>query len=276
MAVAARYQADVETILATRHDNGADHWTTPDGGLAKGGPFSTLEAPLLLVELGVDPTDQVLQEAAGAIWRAWRKDARFRVSPSGTIYPCQTINAARALAALGHSEDSRLQCTFDQLLSTRHTDGGWRCAKYFFGRGPETEACNPGPTLAALDALRVAGLASLAPPQTVEVLLAHWVSRQPLGPCHYGIGTLFLQVEYPFAGYNLFHYVHTLSHYEQARNDRRFSEALGTLQSKLVDGRIVVERVHRKLGALAFCRKGEQTELGTARYREIVANLADG
>lgn len=42
MAVAPQYQADVESILAARHDNGADFWATPDGRLSKGGPFSTL------------------------------------------------------------------------------------------------------------------------------------------------------------------------------------------------------------------------------------------
>jgi hypothetical protein len=57
MAVARRYQPDVEAILATRHDNGADYWATPDRRLFKGGPFSTLEAPVLLVELGVDPVE---------------------------------------------------------------------------------------------------------------------------------------------------------------------------------------------------------------------------
>ena len=45
------------------------------------------------------------------------------------------------------------------------------------------------------------------------------------------------------------------------------------LQSRLVDGRIVVERVHRSLAALAFCRKGQPSELATARYSEILANV---
>jgi hypothetical protein len=43
--------------------------------------------------------------------------------------------------------------------------------------------------------------------------------------------------------------------------------------SKRVDGRIVVERIHRKLADLAFCRKGEPSELATARYQDILRNL---
>lgn len=40
--------------------------------------------------------------------------------------------------------------------------------------------------------------------QASEFLLAHWEIRQPISPCHYGMGTLFMQTEYPFRGYNLF------------------------------------------------------------------------
>lgn len=275
MAVAPRYQADVEAIMATRCDNGADFWATPDRRLAKGGPFSTIEAPALLVELGVDPAEEVLRGAAELLLSGWREDGRFKLTPSGAIYPCHTINAGRALSLLGYAADDRLRRTFDHLLGMLHDDGGWRCKKFSFGRGPETEFSNPGPTLAALDALRLAGLTDSAPAGAVELLLEHWVSRAPLGPCHYGIGTLFLQVEYPFAGYNLFSYVHVLSFYEQARHDPRFLEALAALESKLVDGQMVVERVHRRLAGLVFCRKGEPSELGTARYQEVLANLAE-
>ncbi len=109
----------------------------------------------------------------------------------------------------------------------------------------------------------------------VESLLKHWETRTPCGPCHYGIGTLFMQVEYPFLRYNLFYYVYVLSFYEYARQDRRFLEALSALESKLdEDGRIVVERPHRGLTKLSFCKKGEPSELATRRYGEIKQNLA--
>jgi hypothetical protein len=275
MAVAPRYQPDVDTIMATRRDNGADFWATPDRRLSKGGPFSTVEAPALLIELGVDPAGDLLRGAAELLLSTWREDGRFRLSPSGAIYPCHTINAARVLSLLGYASDDRLRHTFDHLLGTLQDDGGWRCKKFSFGRGPETEFSNPGPTLAALDALRLAGLTDRAPAGAVELLLEHWVSRVPRGPCHYGIGTLFLQVEYPLVSYNLFSYVHVLSFYDQAKRDPRFREALAVLESTLVGGQIVVERVHRKLAGLAFCCKGEPSELGTARYQEVVSNLVD-
>ena len=50
----------------------------------------------------------------------------------------------------------------------------------------------------------------------VDLLLSHWTTRAPLGPCRFGIGTIFLQVSYPFASYNLFFYVYVLSFYARA------------------------------------------------------------
>lgn len=276
MTVAPQYQRDVDAILATRHENGGDLWATHEGGLAKGGPFSTLEAPALLVELGVEPTEPVLQDTAELILGAWREDGRVRVHPSGAIYPCHTINAVRTLALLGRAGDDRVRRTFGHLLAGLHVDGAWRCRKFSYGRGPETDRSNPGPTLAALDAFRLAGLTEVAPAGAVTLLLDHWDSRCPLGPCHYGIGTLFRQVQYPFGGYGLFFWVYVLSAYPQARSDPRLLEALATLESRLVDGQVVVERVHRRLADLSFCRKGEPTEPGTRRYREILANVGGG
>lgn len=269
-------RADVVAILARRHDNGADLWATPDRKLAKGGMFSTLGAAQLLVELGVDPADPLLVEVADLIWSAWREDGRFRLAPSGAIYPCQTAHAAGTLARLGYAGDPRLVKTFQHLLDIQFGDGGWRCNKFSYGRGPETESSNPGPTLTALDAFRFTDLpdASQALDRAVDFLLGHWVTRTPLGPCHYGIGTLFHQVGYPFGDYNLFLWVYVLSHYRRARQDERFAEALAVLEAKLVEGQVVPERVSRSLVGLEFCRKGVPSRPATLRYGEIRANLA--
>jgi hypothetical protein len=275
VAVAPRFREDVAAVLARRHDNGADLWTTPDRRLAKGGPFSTLGAVRLLAELGVEPTDPVLAAAVELIWTSWRPDGRFRLAPSGAIYPCQTAHAASTLAHLGHAGDPRLAATFEHLLAIQFGDGGWRCTKFSYGHGPETEFSNPGPTLMVLDAFRFTGRAGDSPEldRAVGFLLDHWVSRAPLGPCHYGIGSLFLQVGYPFADYNLFYWLHVLSAYPRARTDPRFREALGVLEAALVDGQVVPQRVNRGLSGLLFCRKGVPSDLATRRYREILANL---
>lgn len=275
MAVERQYASDVASILSHIHDNGADLWATADKRLIKGAPFSTLESVMYLLELGMEPDDPILQEAAKLIFSTWQENGRFRLYPKGAVYPCQTINAANVLCHMGYASDTRLQKTFQHLMSTQQADGGWRCNKFSFGRGTETAFSNPFPTLVALDAFRFtrdfSKLSALD--KAVAFLLDHWTTRVPLGPCHYGIGSLFMQVEYPFRNYNLFVYVYVLSFYNQAKKDKRFLEALETLASKMADGQIVVERVVPKLAGFSFCRKGEASQLATRRYHEILGNL---
>lgn len=275
MVIDEKYASDVEAILSHRHDNGADLWTTPDKRLMKGAPFSTFESVIYLLELGMDPTEPIMKAAADLIFETWKEDGRFKVYPTGVVYPCQTIAAVNTLCHMGYASDARIQKTYRHLIDTRHTDGGWRCKKFFFGRGPETECSNPLPTLAALDAFRYSDEFRVEPAldQAVEFLLEHWTIRKPIGPCHYGMGTLFMQVEYPFRNYNLFVYVYVLSFFEKARADKRFLEAFDALKSKMVDGRIVVERVGPKLADLSFCKKGSPSEPATRRYREILGNM---
>ncbi len=275
MAIEKQYALDVEAILSHRHDNGADLWTTPDKRLIKGAPFSTLESVLYLLELGMEPTEPLLKETTELIFSTWQEDGRFKLYPQGSVYPCQTIHAANTLCHMGYASDLRLQKTFQHLLDIQYIDGGWRCNKFSFGRGPETEYSNPLPTLNALSAFRFSDHFSNEPAldKAVDFLLEHWTIRKPIGPCHYGIGTLFMQVEYPFRNYNLFVYVYVLSFYNRAKEDKRFLEALKTLESKMVDGQIAVERIAPKLAGLSFCKKGKTSALATIRYHEILRNL---
>lgn len=268
--------SDVEAVLARRHDNGGDYWATTDGRLGVGDPFSTLTSLLILHELRVPASHEAVAGALGLVLASWRNDGRYRMAPSGTLYPCYTAVAARILCRYGYATDPRLERTVAHLLETQHEDGGWRCARYPFGRGPETASSNPGVTLPVLDVLRFTPhRADPRLAQAVESLLQHWVQRTPLGPCHFGIGSRFLRVEYPFLRYNLFYYVYVLSFYEQVRDDPRFGEALALLRSKADGrGRIVVEHQNRKLAHLSFCAPGRASALATGRYREIERNLA--
>ena len=272
------YEADIQYILAKRHEPGGDYWATADGRLMKGSPFTTLDCALMLVDLGMDRDDPVLRGTAELIFSKLRDDGRFRLSPDGAIYPCQTINAVRTLCYLGYDADTRLQVTWEHLLGAQYKDGGWRCNKFSFGHGPETEFSNPGPTLSALDAFRFTPFLNREGGlnKAVEFLLNHWTVRSPIGPCHYGIGSLFMQVTYPFSSYNLFFYTYVLSFYGQAKADPRFMEALACLKAKLAGGNIMVERQNPGLKALAAYKKGAISPIGTLRYREILQNLGQG
>ena len=222
-------ETDIQTILEHRYDQGWDYWTTEDRRLGKGAPFSCLESAEYLLELGMNPQEEILQKVAELLWESWREPGEFRLYPKGAVFPCQTIPAATLLVRLGHEDDPRMKQTLKHLLTTRYEDGGWWCKKFYFGKGP----------------------------------------------CHYGIGTLFMQVEYPFRGYNLFYYLYVLSFYKKARNDQRFKEAFKVLQEKTVADQIVVERVVPKLRKLNFCKKDQVSLLATERYQEILTNIAE-
>lgn len=275
MAIKAKYLSDIDAILSHRHHNGADFWTTPDKRLLKGSPFSAYNCALMLLELGMEPANLILTEVAELFFSAWREDGRFKLYPQGGILPCHTALAASLLCQMGYVQDERIQKSLGHLLDIQYHDGGLRCNKFSFGRGPETEYSNPGPTLTALNAFRFSDYLNNEPAldKAVDFLLEHWVVKKPLGPCHYGIGTLFMQVEYPFGNYNLFQYVYVLSFYNHAKKDTRFREAFTALQAKLLDGQVVVERAVPKLAKLSFCKKGQPSELATMRYQEILANL---
>ena len=270
---------DFDQILATRYDNGADFWATADGRLGIEKPISTLTALMISSELDVPGDHEAIQGAAELVLEAIRDDGRVQIAPKGAIYPCHTAHAVTGLCRNGYASHPRVQAALDYLLADRYEDGGWRCNKFIYGHGPETDKSNPGVTLLALDAFRLAGFNTGAQKVTdldraVETLLDHWTVKTPVGPCHYGIGSLFMQVEYPFLRYNLFYYVYVLSFYEKARKDKRFNEAMAALKQKLDNlGGMIVERPNRKLSGLTICPKGKPSAAATARYLEIIKNM---
>jgi hypothetical protein len=275
MAPLKPFQPDLAAMLAKQGDNGGAFWATADGRWGVGSPFSTFDCALILTELGLPRSHPALKGIAQQILASWRDDGRFRPAPKGSVFPCHTANAARALCRLGYARDRRLARTFEHLLETQHTDGGWRCNTVPLGRDPTTDASNPGVTLAALDAFRFTPFLNREQrlDRAVQFLLEHWRTRRPLGPCAFGIGKRFMQTEYPFLRYNLFAYVHVLSFYDAARKAPAFAEAMRALESKLLDGGLVVENPNRKLAGLAFCRKGAVSPAATKRWLEIRKNL---
>ncbi len=277
MDLKEKYKDDVAVIMAKINHNGGDLWATKDRKICKGSPFDTRDVALMLFELGFTKKDRIIQDIADLIFSTWKQDGRFRISPSGAVYPCHTIGAARVLCYLGYSDDNRIQKTFEYLLQAQQEDGGWKCNKYSFGRGPETNHSNPGPTLEALDAFRFTGLANSDKrlDKAVDFLLWHWETKKPIGPCHYGIGSLFMKTEFPFFRYNLFYYCYTLSFFQKAQKDLRFKDALFLLKKKCVDGKLIIENPNRQLASMDFCRKGQPSELATIKLKELMVNIKE-
>ena len=275
MAVPARHADDLQALVAKQHDNGGDFWASADGRWGVGSPFSTFDVALMLSELGMPVSDPIMQGTAGQFLAAWREDGRIGAAPKGPIYPCYTANATRALCRLGYARDRRLKVTFEHLLSVQHDDGGWRCKKKPLGISNAMDASNPGVTLAVLDAFRFTNYLNTDHrlDMAVDSLLKHWETREPMGPCGFGIGSRFSKTEYPFLRYNIFFYVYVLSFYEVAKRDRRFQAALSELVTKQVDGKIIVESPNRRLANFSFCRRGEPSEPASRRLREIQKNV---
>ncbi|RMH12197.1 MAG: hypothetical protein D6701_13835, partial [Gemmatimonadetes bacterium] len=242
-----------------------------------GNPFSTIGALGMLHELGVDADHEAVRGGIDLILSACRDDGRIRVAPKSPMYPCYTAEAARVLCRFGLTDHPAVRRVVERFFEDVHATGGWRCSFSRFGKGPETFGASPGATLYVLDVLRFdpdlrAG--NDAVDDAVAVLLDHWASRAPTGPCHHGIGTRFLAAEFPFLRYNLFYWVYVLSFFERARIDDRFRAALAVLEGALDDeGRIVPRARHRALKDLAFCAKGQPSAPATRRWAEIRANL---
>jgi len=275
MNVKEKYSSDIAFIKSKQNCLGGDCWTTKDNRIGKGSPFSARDVAIILSELGFTQKDPEIMGLAEKIFSTLKPDGRFKITPTGAIFPCHTITALRVLCYMGYSQDKRLRRTFDHLFEIQHNDGGWRCNKVKMGKSPEMNLSNPGVTLEALDAFRFTDFLNVDRrlDKAVDFLLRHWEIKKPLGPCHFGIGTLFMQTEFPFLRYNLFYYCHTLSFYDSAKSDRRFKDAVKALEKKVIDNKLIVENPNRRLAKLSFCKKGEASELATIKYKELSNRL---
>ncbi len=267
------FQTDYDLLLSKKHLQGGDVWTTPDGRLGKGSPFSARDVAILLYEMGASHEKTVA--LAEKYLEGWRQSGAIHTNPGALGPICLIIGAARVLCYLGYVHDDRLQITIKNLLEKQHKDGGWRCAAVKMGRKPEWDASNPATTLEALDVFRFTGQfqENTVLEKAVSFLLDHHDYRLPLGPCAFGQGSLFHKTEFPFFRYNLFYYVYVLSFYRSARDDSRFLEAFEKLKLKIVSDELVIENPNRGLKELSFGKKGESNPLANRRYLEIIKNM---
>ena len=266
----------IRSLLARQGENGGPFWSRADGDIHAPAGFSTIDVLGTIGDLGGRVGDEPdLAAAVEFVFGYQSDDGAFRYGKSTSKFPCFAGRIGAALCRVGvDPEDERLAACFGWMLAKQHPDGGWRCATVRAGKSPETDASNPGATLYVLDAFRFAPAPDVAAlDRAVETLLDHWVTRRPLGPCAFGIGSRFLTVEYPFLRYNLFYYVYVLSHYRAARDDPRFREALAALAENVRDGQMIVAHPHRAWHDAAIVRRGEPSRLATERWAEIQAQL---
>lgn len=264
---------EVERILATAARNHGDCWSRRDGNIHAPAGFSTIDVLATLGSLGVRADSYPLVSKAIEFVLAYQQpDGSFRYAPKSSKLPCITGSVLAAFGRLAYCE-AGLASSYENLLSSQNTDGGWRCATVKLGRSPQTDASNPGTTLYVLDAFQYRENTlkeRTALDRGVAFLLDHWDSRVPLGPCAFGIGTTFMKTELPMLRYNLLYYCYVLSKYASARCDKRFLEAVRLLRGKTRDGILLNENPHKAWRGFSFARPGEPCAPATALVAEVL------
>jgi hypothetical protein len=268
---------EIEEILEKRKINGGEFWNRKDGDIHAPAGFSTIDVLNTLGDLGVDyKSNNIIEDALGFVFSYYDKKGCFKYSPRSSKLPCITARILTGFKRLKYIHDNRMEQCYKYFLETQQEDGGWRCATVKMGKSSETDASNPGTTLYVLDAFRFRNnscedIQKLN--NAVMFLLNHWISRKPLGPCKFGIGSRFLSIEFPFLRYNIFYYVYILSKYDFAKKDVRFITALKVLKGKCKNNDLYVESPHKAWSNYSFAKKGCKSEVATLKFKEIVKDV---
>ena len=267
----------IEKIIEQQNDYGGQFWSREDGNIHAPFGFSTIDTLTVLGEVGCSINDfPQIKEAVDFVFAYQTEEGSFKYSLKSSKLPCITARIIAAFGRLGLRNDLRIEKSYQWLLNTQWNDGGWRCATVKLGKSPLTDVSNPGTTLYVLDAFRYRNNKPIEVDilnQGVDFLLQHWEIRRPIGPCNFGIGSRFLQIEYPFLRYNLFYYVYVLSYYDITRGDKRFREAYKYLEDKVKDNKLIPENPHKAWRKFDFAKKGYVSQQATKRWIEIKNNL---
>lgn len=264
---------EIKRILSTTACNGADYWAREDGDIHAPAGFSTIDVLGVLGSIGAKAADfPIIRKTIDFVLTYYLDEGQFRYSPKSSKLPCITARILAALGRLGYCDD-RLESCYKNLLDTQRPDGGWRCATVKLGKSPATDASNPGTALYVLDAFLYrenSAKEKKSLERGVAFLLDHWDTRSPLGPCEFGIGSTFMQIEFPIIRYNILYYCYVLSKYDLARRDRRYKEAVKVLRQKVRDGGLVNENPHKKWQDYDFAKKGKVSGPMTALVADVM------
>lgn len=266
----------LKTLCEKDTVNGDRLWARHDGSIYNPIGASTIDFLNVIGDLHVSSVNNETVENAVQLVIDYydRKTMQFRYSPKGSKLPCITAKIISILKKLQVVFPFYEEC-YQMFFETQRPDGGWRCATVKIGKSPETDASNPGTTLYVLDALRHRGNNAdelVAINKAVDFLLDHWITKKPLGPCEFGIGSTFMKTEYPFYRYNVFYYAYVLSFYERARQDERFVGVLNVLGSKETRTGVLIENPHKYWSRILFDQTKE-CPLSNGKYQELSKNV---
>jgi hypothetical protein len=268
-----------EKLIGMYGINGGTCWDRNDGSIYNPIGFSTIDFISTLTDIDIKNTnnDIVNQGLEKFVKYYDAKSSLFKYSDKSAKLPCITAKMLSILQRVRYPF-IETETVYEYFLNSQQSDGGWRCATVKIGKSPETDASNPGTTLYILDAFRYRKNSKsdlLKLNRGVGFLLDHWVTRKPLGPCGFGIGTTFMKTEYPFYRYTIFYYVYVLSFYQSARNDKRFKEVFGVLKRNETPTGLKIEKPHKNWKPLLF-NNSYECELSNRKYSEIKNNIENG
>jgi hypothetical protein len=266
----------VNELLKLNTINGGTVWDRADGSVYNPIGFSTIDFLNVIGDSGIDiRKNEIAQKGIEKIIEYYNpKTALFRYSNKSPKLPCISAKIITLLKKNSVQFPYYEDC-YQYFFNSQQSDGGWRCATVKMGKSPDTDASNPGTTLYVLDAFRFREndskeLGKLN--KAVGFLLNHWISKKPLGPCRFGIGTTFMKTEYPFVRYNIYYYSYVLSFYKKARNDKRFKEILSQLIDKVTDDEIEIENPNKNWKKLLY-KNNKKCDLANLKLKKLFDNL---
>lgn len=162
---------------------------------------------------------------------------------------CDAPAIVASLIQMGMGKDPRVQRAVEHLDSLVR-ENGWPCAVSpelgrFRGPGRKEDPC-PYATLVMLKVL--AHVPDLRESESanigVETLLSLWERSRETHPYMFFMGTDFRKLKAPLFWYDILHVLDVLSHFGQARQDKRFDQMMETVKAKADDeGRYVPESI---------------------------------
>ncbi|MEW6241648.1 MAG: hypothetical protein AB1564_12640 [Chloroflexota bacterium] len=214
-----------------------------------------------IAELGLDINDPPVKKIVDKVMRHQSKQGPFQLPTNVPAHfggsgkdewawaLCDAPVIVAALIRMGMGADARVQ-TAVEYLNGLLRDNGWPCAVSpelgkFRGPGRKDDPC-PYATLVMLQAL--AHVPELRESKSakigVETLLSLWEKSREQHPYMFYMGTDFRKLKAPLFWYDILHVLDVLSHFKQARKDRRFKEMLSIIESKAdSEGRYILESI---------------------------------
>lgn len=243
----------------------------------------------LLLEMGLDRSDKVMQDLANKIFENQNEEGVFlsllhvpeayggAKEPHMDWLMCDFPLLIHFLIALGYKEDERVKKGI-QFLISKAEDNGWRCSgsvNKFRGPGRKTDYCPVG----SLWSLQVF---SLLPEyhnkefvkNAIDSICNHWINTRERKIYMFGMGTDFKKLKYPNHWYDIIHVVQVLSKFEYARQQAAYNEMLSIiLEKQNEDGSFIPESQYTSYKGWDFGQKKMSSPTLTLAIARLEANI---